>query len=155
MITLLLAQAGDLETILALQQLAYQSEAEIYQDSAIHPLRETLDELRVFHAENKVLKAVADGRIVGSVRGREADGTCYVGRLIVDPEYQNQGIGKALLKQIETEFPGCRYELFTGHKSDKNLALYQKMGYSPFRTEPVHERLSLVYLEKQPAALPD
>ncbi|NMA34147.1 MAG: GNAT family N-acetyltransferase, partial [Clostridiaceae bacterium] len=87
--------------------------------------------------------------IVGSVRAYAADGICYIGKLIVHPDYQNKGIGTALMKYVEDHFKGCeRYELFTGHKSEKNLYLYQKLGYGIFRKEKATENLEFVYLEK-------
>ena len=52
------------------------------------------------------LKAVEDGRIIGSVRGNVLDpDSVYIGRLIVHPDYQNQGIGTKLLKTIEARYP--------------------------------------------------
>ncbi|MGB6628338.1 MAG: hypothetical protein WBE61_09395, partial [Nitrososphaeraceae archaeon] len=41
-----------------------------------------------------------------------------------------------------------RYELFTGHKSARNLHLYQKLGYDEFKRIPVDESLTMVFLEK-------
>ena len=53
------------------------------------------------------------------------------------------------MKHVEDHFKSCeRYELFTGHKSEKNLYLYQKLGYGIFRKEKATENLEFVYLEK-------
>ena len=41
-----------------------------------------------------------------------------------------------------------RFELFTGHKSAGNIRLYERIGYRTYRKEQVHERLSLVFMEK-------
>ncbi|MEJ2737951.1 MAG: GNAT family N-acetyltransferase, partial [Anaerolineae bacterium] len=87
--------------------------------------------------------------IVGSVRAYLQDGTCFVGRLIVHPSFQNQGIGTRLLGEIERAFDQAeRFELFTGHLSERNLYLYQKLGYRPYRNRTVSEALTLVHLEK-------
>ncbi len=143
------ASESDLEEILTLQKLAYISEAEIYNDFSIPPLQQTLEEIRKEYNENTFFKAVASGRIVGSVRANVTDGKCYIGKLIVHPDYQNKGIGTALMKHAEAHFQGCkRYELFTGYKSEKNLYLYQKLGYRIFRKEKVTDNLEIVYLEK-------
>lgn len=143
------ANIGDAAEILALQKLAYQSEAAIYDDYAIAPLTQTLEEMEADLRELVVLKASVDGRIAGSVRGRVVDGTCYVGRLIVHPDRQNHGLGTALLHAIECACPAaCRFELLTGHRSERNLHLYHKLGYEPFKEEQVNERLMLVFLEK-------
>ncbi|MGD9316102.1 MAG: GNAT family N-acetyltransferase, partial [Anaerolineae bacterium] len=79
----------------------------------------------------------------------EWEGTCFVGRLIVHPDSQNRGIGSRLMEEIEAVFAQTRrFELFTGHRSERNLYLYQKLGYRPFRREQVTAALMLVYLEK-------
>jgi ribosomal protein S18 acetylase RimI-like enzyme len=86
---------------------------------------------------------------LGSAAARQGGRVCHVARLIVDPAIQNQGLGTRLLLEVEARFPGARrFELFTGHKSDRNLYLYQKLGYRVWKTEFVHERLDLVYLAK-------
>ncbi len=147
------ATHADAEEILDLQKLAYQSEAAIYQDYAIPPLTQTLAEIKAEFHSRLFLKAMAAGRIQGSVRAsmeHMEQGTCCIGRLIVHPAYQNQGLGTKLMGEIESRFPNAqRYELFTGHLSERNLYLYQKLGYRPLRREPVSEKLTMVFLEKR------
>lgn len=143
-----IACEGDFGEILALQKLAYQSEAEIYNDYNIPPLVQTLEDLKEEAKESIILKFVEDEKIVGSVRALEKGGTCYIGKLIVHPDYQNKGIGKKLMKAVEKYFGAIRYELFTGHLSVKNLALYEKLGYKRFKTQKINDSLQFVYLEK-------
>jgi ribosomal protein S18 acetylase RimI-like enzyme len=139
----------DAEEILALQKLAYLSEAEIIGDYAIPPLRQTLDEIRAEFERQVFWKVESEGRIIGSVRGTLDGGTCYIGKLIVHPDDQNQGLGTALLRAAEGAFPMAeRFELFTGERSAKNLHLYRKAGYRVFRSQVVSPTLTLVYLEK-------
>lgn len=151
------ANVRDAQEILALQKLAYQSEAEIYGDYTIAPLTQTLDEIEADFARQVVLKAVTDEgverraerRIVGSVRAYQESNTCYIGRLIVHPGWQNQGIGARLMAEIERAFAQAeRFELFTGYRSEKNLHLYHKLGYQTLREQKVNEQLTLVFLEK-------
>jgi ribosomal protein S18 acetylase RimI-like enzyme len=47
------------------------------------------------------LKAVLDGIIVGSVRGYLKGKTVHIGRLAVEPHFQNRGIGTQLIWSIE------------------------------------------------------
>ncbi len=148
---LTIEQAGtaDAAAILALQKLAYQSEAAIYDQHDIPPLRQTLEEMREDCERQVVLKATLGGRIVGSVRAYRREETCCIGRVIVDPACQNRGIGARLMAAIEGRFAFVhRFELFTGHRSERNLYFYRKLGYLPFRAEAASDRLSLVYLEK-------
>jgi N-acetylglutamate synthase-like GNAT family acetyltransferase len=143
------AQLEDAEEILALQKLAYLSEAEIHDDYTIPPLTQTLEETKVEFRAQLVLKATLEGKVIGSVRAYMEGGTCCIGKLIVHPDYQNRGIGTRLMHEIEVCFPEAeRYELFTGYKSERNLHLYNKLGYRPFKTKKVTEKLTLVFLEK-------
>lgn len=145
-----IATVSDAAEILSLQKRAFQSEAALYDDYNIPPLRQTQAELEKELKEQVVLKAVIDNEIVGSIRAYQKDGVCYIGRLMVAPERQNQGIGTDLMREIEAVFDECfRFELFTGAKSEKNLYLYQKLGYQIFKREAESVNLQLVYLAKQ------
>jgi ribosomal protein S18 acetylase RimI-like enzyme len=150
------ANVADAEEILTLQRLAYQSEAVLNNDFSILPLTQTLEQMRADFERQAVLKATIDGKIVGSARGYLREGTCHVGRLIVHPEFQRRGIGTSLLNALERHFSAAdRYELFTGEHSERNLALYQKLGYRAFRTERLTGKTAVVFLEKPgPAAAP-
>ena len=143
------AKIKDAKGILDLQKLAYKSEAEIYNDYTIPPLTQTLEEIRTDFESHVFLKASSDRRIIGSVRAHTRKETCLIGRLIVHPDFQNQGIGTKLMTEIERYFSGTtRFELFTGHKSERNIRLYQKLGYKIFRNERITSDLTLIYLEK-------
>jgi ribosomal protein S18 acetylase RimI-like enzyme len=144
------AVINDAEEILSLQKAAYASEAERYDDHTIPPLTQTLEEMEADFDKQLILKAVEEGEIVGSVRAYQEKGTCYIGRLIVLPDSQNGGIGSRLMDEIEGRFPEAgRFELFTGHLSEAPLHIYAKRGYEVFRTEPIHDRLTIVFLEKR------
>jgi GNAT superfamily N-acetyltransferase len=143
------ADLEDMEAILALQRLAYQSEAAIVNDTQIPPLTQNLNEIRADFARQTYLKATLDDQIIGSVRGYVEGNTCYVGRLIVDPEYQNQGLGTRLLRAIEGVFGHAeRFEIFTGSKSERNLYLYKREGYRECRRQQLSTAVELVFMEK-------
>ena len=142
------AQAHDLPSILTLQKLAYQSEAELVGDYTIPPLTQTIDSITDDFNKGTILKAVDKGEIIGSVRVHFSQNTLHIGRLIVSPSRQNQGIGSALLSAAEKLYPHARYELFTSDRSERNLHLYTKNGYTEFKREPLNENINLVFLEK-------
>jgi ribosomal protein S18 acetylase RimI-like enzyme len=148
-ITFALAGVDDADAILDLQKLAYQSEAELYGDFSIPPLLQTLAEMRQDLQAQTVVKGLRDGDIVASARAYEANGTAYIGRVIVHPRLQGQGIGKLVMAAIEARFPTVgRFELFTGHASTRNLRFYRGLGYTEFKTSVATAALSFVYLEK-------
>jgi phosphoribosylanthranilate isomerase len=144
------ASRKDLADILALQKLAYQSEAELNQDFNIPPLTQTLAEIEAEFACKLFLVATVAGRLVGSVRAELKDDTCHIGRLIVHPDTQNRGLGTRLMDAVERRFEGAkRYELFTSERSTRNIYLYQKLGYQIFDRKRLDDRVNLVYLEKR------
>jgi ribosomal protein S18 acetylase RimI-like enzyme len=144
------ATISDADEILILQKLAYRSEVEIYNDFNIPPLLQTLENIQEDFEKQFFLKAVIDGRIIGSVRAYQKEETCYIGRLIVHPDFQDKGIGKKLMNEIEKIFSTChRFELFTGDRSERNLYLYQKLGYKIFKTANITDQTTIVYLEKK------
>ena len=139
----------DAKEILDLQKMAYRSEAEIYNDFNIPPLIQTLEEIEKDFKNQIFLKALMNEKIIGSIRGYLKVETCYIGRLIVHPDFQNQGIGTKLMNEIEKIFNTCqRFELFTGDRSEKNIYLYQKLGYKIFKTAKITDQTTIVYLEK-------
>lgn len=143
------ASKTEAEEILALQKLAYISEAEIINDFSIPPLKQTLEEVLSEFDSQIVLKAVQNSRIIGSVRAFLKENTCCIGKLIVHPDAQNKGIGSRLLLEAEKRFPDAfRFELFTGEKSEKNLYIYKKHGYQVFKKQQVSDKLTLLFLEK-------
>lgn len=143
------AALDDAPEILALQKLAYQGEAQIYNDWSIPPLLQDIEEIRNEFKTHMFLKAVNGTSIIGSVRTRIMGNTCHIGRLIVHPDWQNRGIGTRLMLEIEKLYPDVsRFELFTGSESVKNLYLYRKLGYRDLRRESLSSQVELIYLEK-------
>ena len=143
------AVRDDLAEILQLQYLAYQSEAALFGTQDIPPLKQTLEELQGEFENGLILKLVGEnGKIIGSVRASEKDGTVFIGKLMVHPDYRRKGFGKRLLKEIESRFPNRWYELFTSTKSVDNIRLYRSLGYCKFREKSVNKDLRFVYLQK-------
>ncbi|WP_058910020.1 GNAT family N-acetyltransferase [Entomohabitans teleogrylli] len=139
----------DLPKILALQYIAYQSEARLCNNPLIPPLTQTLEEVVIEFYSGIFLKVEnACGDIVASVRACSENGSLHIGKLIVHPDLQGQGIGTRLLREIEHLCPQRRYVLFTSNKSARNIRLYQRIGYTAFREQDMGDGLKFIFLEK-------
>jgi len=148
------ANLKDLEEILDLQKLAYISEAELYDDFSIEPLKQNIDEIRNEFEKGIILKALSDDLvIIGSVRAYKEENIVFIQKLIVHPYFQNKGVGKNLLESIENYFidsdSNIEFKLFTGYKSSKNIYLYKKLGYKEFKLEKISDNLKFVHLKKK------
>lgn len=146
------ADAGEIMTV---QRAAYVSEAQLYDNPHLSALSEPLADVRKAIASSVVLVARVGPRVVGVVRGRVDGPVCHVGRLVVAPDMQSMGIGRRLLLAVESRVPASveRFALYTGGRSESNLGLYRKVGYTLAREERVADTLTLVHLEK-PRTLP-
>lgn len=129
-IVILKADYKDLPDILAIQKSAFQEEAKFYNDYQIPPLTQSIDEIQKDYQDHLFLKVIYQGQIVGSVKLREQNSSCWLGRLIVSPEFQNRGIGRKLLAEAEAQTTTAKeLILFTGSQSTKNISLYESVGY--------------------------
>jgi ech hydrogenase subunit C len=144
------ANQKDIPEILALQKIAYRSEAELYGDDSVPALGQTMEEITVDFGRMIFLKAVVNGKIIGSIRGYRDGDTAHISRVVVHPYFQRRGLATRLVKQIEQEVGDVRmYEGFTGHQSLRNIHLYEKMGYRQVRTVPFTSTVNWVYMQKE------
>jgi len=144
------AELKDLPAILEIQKAAFQEELAVYGPGHHPPLAENEQDLRREYFCRTILKAVDNGVLVGSVRGKMRGMTCHVTRLSVHPDHQGRGIGTALMLAVESLFRRARrFELMTGSLSSRNLYLYQKLEYRAYRTEPMERSAEYVYMEKR------
>ncbi|UOR10840.1 GNAT family N-acetyltransferase [Halobacillus amylolyticus] len=146
------AKPEDASEILRIQKKAYRSEAELYNDYDIQPLQQTVSSVEKDFESSFILKYVLDGEIVGSVRASQENGTCHVGKLMVDPAFQGRGIGKELMQEIESRYENVRFELFTGSKSTKNIAFYEKLGYKGYKTKQLPREDTVFLFMEKPAS---
>lgn len=147
--TICKAEHIDLKEILELQKICYQKNAERISNFSIAPLTQSYNEISEEFESSVFLKYHENNKIIGSVRAYRKNNTCYIGRLIVHPDFQNKGIGSQLMLSIEKEFKYIRtFKLFTGAKDKKNLYFYQKHGYKLSTTEHVNQQLTIVHFKK-------
>lgn len=148
-ITIRRAKKTEIKRILEIQKMAFIVQAEKYDAYDIPPMIETERDVENIFRSQIILVAFADGILVGSIRITEGENDAELKRLSVAGQYQNMGIGKSLL--LEAEKYCSRFDriwLFTGGQSTKNIGLYKKAGYSPYKEEPFKDGFTLIFMEK-------
>lgn len=143
------ADKKDLAEILQVQYLAFRKEAEEYDDFEIEPMTQTIDMLEKEYETFVFLKAVdSEGKIIGSIRGHIEGNTSYIGKTLVHPKHQGNGIGTAMIRTLEEWNKAPRYEINASIRCPQNIRLYERLGYVRFK-EIRTENNGFVYLEKR------
>ena len=139
--------AGEL---LVLQRAAYLSEAHAHADYQLPPLVESLTQIagRLTDPDSQVVGIRDHGRLVGAVQLTHIGQIVELGRLVVAPDRQGEGLGTRLLLAADHWFEDtAQIRLFTGEHSESNLRLYTRHGYrETHRTRAGH--YDLVHLTK-------
>jgi len=122
------ADAGE---ILTLQRACWMQEQQANPEAWVPALHESLDDVRRWLPDWSVLTMRRADRLVGGARARLEADVWDVGRLMVAPDLQSQGLGRVLLEAIEAAAPAeaTSYALFTGAGSTDNLRFYKRAGY--------------------------
>ncbi len=123
------ADAGEL---LTLQRACWLQEAIANEAiDGIPALHESLEDVVAWLEAWTSYVVRVEGRLVGAVRGR-LDGDAWdIGRIMVAPDLQGRGLGRALLEHIQAVAPAeaTSFVLFTGHQSHDNIRMYKKAGF--------------------------
>ncbi len=129
------ADAGEL---LTLQRACWVQEQQANPGVHIPALHESLDDVRRWLAEWTVLTVRRGDRLVGAARARAEGELWDVGRLMVAPDLQGQGLGRVLLEAVEAAAPATTttFVLFTGAGSVDNIRFYKRAGYRLRGAEP-------------------
>lgn len=151
------ASAPDLPAILQVQRGAFGRLAESLgiDPAVMPPITESLEDLGALMESGTVfLKAHAGDRVLGTVRGTpQPDGSILIMRLAVAVSEQGNGLGTALMLELEETFTAAtRFELYTGADVVHLVRLYERLGYRAFRTREVpaggSSAARIVYMEK-------
>ena len=127
------AELKHIERIVAISKRAFETDIEV--GGAIGNYPPEYDSL-IWHKqmlnEGHLLQAVIDGEIVGGVIlfvDNEGE-TLYIGRIFIDPVHYRKGYGLALMKMVETFYPGIKkIKLDTPLWNVRTNAFYTKLGY--------------------------
>lgn len=141
----------DLQAILDLQKAAFMEVAKQMNNFNIPPLLQDIQSVRNDFDTCVILKFIShEDQIVGSIRGNiYGENFCHIGKLFVHPNFQNKGIGTALMYEIEKYFPSCqKFTLFTGNETPNTVHLYTNVGYH-IVYKKVIDGLLLIHMEKE------
>lgn len=124
---------GDLAELLVLQRCSWVAEVLDNETLELPQLRESLADLRSMNATWRGWCVRRNGRLIAAVRARREGADWHIGRLMVAPDHAGLGIGSWLLEYAErqAEPDVARVVLFTGRRSQRNIALYRRAGYAP------------------------
>jgi ribosomal protein S18 acetylase RimI-like enzyme len=77
------------------------------------------------------LKAVDAGEMIGFIAGdpRHSEGVAWISTIGVDPRYQRQGIGRALLRECEAQVKLPAMKLTVRLSNHGAIAMYEREGY--------------------------
>lgn len=149
MVKIELATIEDVPALLDLQRKAFGPICEDlgWDDAPI--LSERLEQVYEEFAKCTTMKVQnQDGVVIGSVFGRLENDSLYIGRLMVLPEYQQNGIGKRLFREIQSRIPHHHAWLCTCQQVRPPYEFYLREGFKPYKSEQVGSGLTWVYMEK-------
>lgn len=80
-----------------------------------------------------------DNKPIGILSASSQDNSLFLNEILIHPEYQNQGIGTAMLKQIMSTCDGpIRLQVL---KKNRAVSLYQRLGFNVYNTTETHNQL--------------
>jgi ribosomal protein S18 acetylase RimI-like enzyme len=144
-----IATIQDVPEILDLQYKAFRPVAESLNWLDAPNLTETVEHARGEFPKYTTLKMLSDdGKIIGSVRGCIEDGSLYIGRLMVLPEFQKNGYGRILLREIQSILPHNRAWLDTSGDVPETVSFYEREGFRTFESKRFENGVSWIFMEK-------
>ena len=145
-----IANIEDVPELLNLQYKAFHPVAERLNWPDAPNLIETVEHARGEFPKYTTLKMLSDdGKIIGSVRGRVENGSLYIGRLMVLPEFQKNGYGRILLRKIQSMLPHDRAWLDTSGDVPETVSFYEREGFRIFERKRFENGVSWIFMEKK------
>ena len=144
-----IANKEDVPELLDLQYKAFRPVAESLNWLDAPTLTETVEHALAEFPKYTTLKMLSDdGKIIGSVRGRVDDGSLFVARLMVLPEFQKNGYGRILLHEIQSLLPHTRVWLDTSGDVPETVSFYEREGFRIFERKRFENGVSWISMEK-------
>jgi GNAT superfamily N-acetyltransferase len=127
------ARSADAAQLTAVQKRCFDDDSQRYlgTDTGGPPGYDSVKWQQNIMKKSLYYKIVWDGQIIGGlIIFSKGSGHYELGRIYLDPDYQNQGIGTQAMAFIEQAFPDAqRWTLDTPLWATRNHHFYQKLGY--------------------------
>lgn len=134
-----------------IEQAAFKEDIDRYGDRPDCPANESLESL-VYKIQKYDYYAIYENdKCIGGADIRiSSDSTkCRLARIYLDPRYQNLGIGKKVMLELESYYPSVTsWSLDTPHLNLRNHHFYESLGYDRQYTKTVDDVLKLFEYEK-------
>ena len=108
-----------------------------YMENTLHIMQMTWDEYaQIFRTRGEVRAIYQDAKLAGFYWIEERSDTLHLHGLILDADFQGQGIGTAVLKMLAETSTGKldKIELGVYQANSGAIRLYEKMGYQITRS---------------------
>ncbi len=127
------ASTEDIDEIIKITEEAFEKYREMAKtDYPLPALKETREQVESDIKNKLVLVAYINGKVVGSVRVSVNGETAYLSRFGVSPDYQNLGIGKALMNLVDINMKVLgvkQIQLHTAAKVKSLIVFYYGRGF--------------------------
>ncbi len=154
MLTIRRATESDFPVILKIQKEAFGAYEGTYETAAW--TKETMENVQLDAKDKVILVAEWDGAVAGSVRFWNAGGVCVIRLLSVSPAFQERGIGKALMREIEKHAVDAhKLYVCTMLRASRNITMFLNLGYRPESVMPdQYHRMDMICFSKYPKPAP-
>ena len=148
------ATIEDAPRLQAMLKEAFAGLLETYRDYDTNPGAMTVEavRLRLEQPQTYYYYILADGETVGGIRvvdWKDGHARKRIAPLFVLPAHRNRGVAQQAIALAEDIHGAHHWMLDTILQEPGNCHLYEKMGYRQTgHTEPVNERMTLVFYEK-------
>ena len=147
--TIVPAIPADAAVIHDIQMRAFAEEGRLSENLQIRPLTEKVSEIEFDIRTHTTLTARDGERIIGSARGLIDGAVCTIRGVSVEPSYQGQGIGGALLAAVEHAHPDVEsFDLTTNTLVPGNVAFYERRGYRVIELTRHNDKIVLAQMSK-------
>jgi GNAT superfamily N-acetyltransferase len=99
-----------------------------------------------------VVGARDDGRLIGLARAISDDATiCYLQDVVVHPDHQRGGVGRALISSILQRYAHVRQKVLLTDDEPAQRAFYESLGYAEIRDHGDGTLRAFVRFDTRPA----